>query len=185
MKPRFFPTPADFRNWLEKNHQTETALIVGYYKVSSGLPSMSWPESVDEALCFGWIDGVRKSIDDKSYFIRFTPRKPGSIWSAINIRKVEDLIRKGLMHPAGMASFAKRQDHKSRIYSYEKEAVELSPDYEKKFKAEKAAWTFFQLQPPGYKKQMIHRIMDARQEKTRISRLQKLIEASKLHVRIP
>src|SRR6187551_1378625 len=115
MSPLFFETPDEFRKWLKKNHKKETELIVGYYKVNSGQPSMSWSESVDQALCFGWIDGVRKSIDKSSYQIRFTPRKPGSIWSAINISKIKELTKKGLMEPAGVASFENLKEHKSKI----------------------------------------------------------------------
>jgi len=118
--PIFFATASSFRKWLEKNHDKASELLVGFYKVKSGKPSMSWSESVDEAICFGWIDGVRKSIDDESYSIRFTPRKPGSIWSAINIQKVESLSGQGLMQDSGMTAFEKRKEHKSRIYSYEK-----------------------------------------------------------------
>jgi len=140
---------------------------------------MTWSESVDQALCFGWIDGVRKSIDDISYTIRFTPRKTTSIWSAINIKKIEELSQKGLMHPAGLASFKKRKDHKSKIYSYEKEAQNLSPEFEKKFKTDKKAWDFFTAQPPSYRKTLIHWIMTAKQASTQLSRLEKLIAESK------
>src|SRR6187549_476911 len=126
VQPTFFATQSDFRKWLEKNHSKATELFVGFYKVDSGKPSMTWSESVDQAICFGWIDGVRKSIDKDSYFIRFTPRKPTSIWSAINIKKVEELTKQGLMQPAGLASFEKRTEGKSRIYSFEQEKVELT-----------------------------------------------------------
>jgi uncharacterized protein YdeI (YjbR/CyaY-like superfamily) len=142
MKPTFFAKQSHFRKWLEKNHKKKTELLVGIYKVGSGKPSVTWSQSVDEALCFGWIDGVRKSIDESSYSIRFTPRRSGSIWSAINIKKVEELTKQGLMKPAGIASFEKRKENKSRIYSYEKEPLKLSPAFEKKFKANKKAWNF-------------------------------------------
>ncbi|MEO6905944.1 MAG: hypothetical protein ABI148_06255, partial [Ginsengibacter sp.] len=125
-KPTFFSTQAVFRKWLEKNHEKAGELLVGFYKVSSGKPSITWSESVDEAICFGWIDGIRRSIDEESYSIRFTPRKSTSIWSAINIKKVEELTKKKLMDPAGINAFSKRKEHKSRIYSYEKEAENLS-----------------------------------------------------------
>ena len=184
MHPTFFPTPADFRKWLSKNHQRESELLVGFYKVGSGKPSISWSESVDEAICFGWIDGVRKSFDSESYTIRFTPRKAISIWSSINIKKVEELTAKGLMHPAGLAAYAKRNEKKSSIYSYEKEASELAKEYLKQFKANKAAWAYWQACPPGYRKQMTHRITDAKQETTRISRLEKLITACAEHRRL-
>lgn len=178
MAPTFFADQTDFRKWLADNHQKETELLVGFYKVGSGKPSMSWPESVDQALCFGWIDGVRKSIDDQSYTIRFTPRKPGSIWSAINIKKIEGLSEKGLMQPAGMASYAKRKEHKSKIYSYEKEPEMLSEEFERQFRANEKAWDFFQKQAPWYQKTAIHLVMTAKREETRISRLETLIRDS-------
>src|SRR4249919_4031189 len=140
MTPTFFAKQADFRKWLQKNHKQEIELLVGFHKVGSGKPSMTWPQSVDEALCFGWIDGVRKSIDKESYQIRFSKRKPTSIWSAINIRKIEELTKLGLMQTAGLASFEKRIESKSKIYSYEKDEVELTRDFEKQFKANKKAW---------------------------------------------
>ncbi|MBB5395514.1 YdeI family protein [Mucilaginibacter sp. AK015] len=178
MEPRFFETPADFRQWLQEHAATETELLVGFYKTGSGKPGITWPQSVDEALCFGWIDGVRKSLGDESYTIRFTPRKPNSIWSAVNIKKVAELTEKGLMQPAGIAAFAKRKEEKSAIYSFENEVMELKPEYEQQFKASKKAWEFFQAQAPWYKKVSIHRIMTAKQEKTQLSRLQALIKVS-------
>lgn len=178
MHPKFFPAPADFRKWFEMNHLKETELIVGFYKVGTKKLSITWSQSVDEAFCFGWIDGVRRSYDDESYTIRFTQRRATSIWSAINIKKVEELTAKGLMRPEGLAAFAKRKDHKSNIYSYEKEATELNTEYIYLFKSHKKAWDFFNKQAPGYKKQMIHRVMDAKQEATRIKRLNILIESS-------
>jgi len=139
---------------------------------------MSWPESVDQALCFGWIDGVRRNVDAERYTIRFTPRKPGSIWSKVNIAKVCALREKGLMTAQGEAVFSKRNPEKSGIYSFENEAKTLSRDLEKKFRSNAEAWSFFGTQPPGYRKQMIFRIMSAKQEKTRHIRLEKLIAAS-------
>jgi len=174
----FFATQAKFRKWLEKHHQTETELIVGFYKVDSGKPSMTWSQSVDQALCYGWIDGIRKSIDEVSYCIRFTPRKPTSIWSAINIRKVETLQKAGLMTADGQKAFELRSADKSGIYSHEKDHAKLTPAFEKQFKKDKKAWTFFQVQAPSYKKVMIHWIMSAKQEKTRLSRLEKAISIS-------
>ncbi len=176
--PQFFPTPADFRKWFEKNHLKETELLVGYYRVGTKKPSITWSESVDEALCFGWIDGVRKSRDEESYTIRFTPRKPTSIWSAINIKKVDELTAKGLMKPEGLAAFAKRQEHKSKIYSYEKEATPFSAAFEKQFKSNKKAWDFFNAQAPGYKKTITHWVMDAKQETTQMKRMEILINSS-------
>lgn len=184
MTATFFPTPQDFRIWLEENHKTKTDLLVGFYKVGTKKPSMSWSESVDQALCFGWIDGVRKSIDEESYSIRFTPRKPTSIWSTININKMEELIKTGLMQPAGLKAFQHRKENKSRIYSHETENIKLSEEYEKKFKANKKAWEFFEKQAPSYKKVMTHWIMSAKQEKTQISRLEKTISESEKEQRV-
>lgn len=178
MNPAFFSTQEKFREWLEKHHQKETELLVGFYKVNSKKPSISWSESVDQALCFGWIDGVRRSIDQESYSIRFTPRKKSSIWSAINIKKIEELTKTGLMKEAGLKAFELRSEEKSRIYSHETEPSVLSPEFEKQFKAHKPAWEYFNLQAPSYKKVMIHWIMTAKQEKTRISRLEKAIKIS-------
>lgn len=178
MEPTFFAKPSEFRKWLEKNHKKETELLVGFHKVGSGKPSMTWPESVDQALCFGWIDGVRKSLGEESYTIRFTPRKNTSIWSSVNIKKMETLTAQGLMQEAGLEIFKHRKEHKSRIYSFESEAKELSPAYEKKFKSNKKAWNFFIAQAPWYKKTVIHLIMTAKQEATRVKRLEKVIAAS-------
>src|SRR6476619_3513385 len=133
--PTFFSAPSHFRKWLKKNHSKATELLVGFYKVGSGKPSMTWSQSVDEALCFGWIDGVRKSIDIDSYQIRFTQRKSTSIWSAVNIKKMEELTKAGLMQPAGLESFAKRTESKSRIYSHEKEEEEFPGEFKKQFNA--------------------------------------------------
>jgi uncharacterized protein YdeI (YjbR/CyaY-like superfamily) len=179
MEPVFFEKPEDFYKWLEKNHKTEKELIVGFYKTGSGKPSITWPESVDQALCFGWIDGVRRSLGEESYTIRFTPRKPNSIWSVVNIKKMEQLMAKGLLKPEGLAAFEKRTEAKSRIYSHEQEeAGRLSPEFEKAFKANKSAWDFFTTQAPSYQKVMIHHVMTAKQEKTRQARFEKLLQAS-------
>jgi uncharacterized protein YdeI (YjbR/CyaY-like superfamily) len=184
MPPQFFETQAAFRAWLEKHYKSETALLVGFYKVGSGKPSMTWSESVDQALCFGWIDGIRKSIDQESYSIRFTPRKPTSIWSAINIKKVEELNKAGLMTVEGQKAFDLRTENKSRIYAHEGEVLQLDPNYEIAFKQEEAAWHFFNTQAPSYKKLIIHWIMSAKQEKTKLSRLEKTIETSKQQKRL-
>jgi uncharacterized protein YdeI (YjbR/CyaY-like superfamily) len=184
MFPIFFAKQSDFRKWLAKNHKTHTELLVGFYKVGSSKPSMTWPQSVDEALCFGWIDGVRKRIDDESYSIRFTPRKPTSIWSAVNIKKIEDLSQKSLMQPAGLAAFEKRSENKSKIYAYENEQTNLSPEFEKTFKANKNAWAFFTAQAPSYQKTMMHWIMRAKQEATQLSRLEKTISVSENQKRV-
>ncbi len=145
---------------------------------------MTWPQSVDEALCFGWIDGVRRSIDKDSYCNRFTPRTPTSTWSAINIKKVRELIKNGLMQPAGLAAFKLRKDHKSGIYSYEREVLNLSPEFVRKFKANKKAWDFFTTQAPSYQKVIIHWIMTAKQDVTRLTRLDKAISASSASKRL-
>jgi len=179
MKAVFFPTPRDFRAWLEANHARELELLVGFHKKVTGRPSITWPESVDEALCFGWIDGIRRRIDEASYSIRFTPRKPTSNWSAINIRRVAVLTKEKRMHAAGLAAFDKRQAKRSGIYSYEqRHRAELSPDLARHFRAKKAAWTFFLAQPPGYRQQMIYRVMSAKREETRLKRLEDLIRFS-------
>ena len=174
----FFEKPSDFRKWLKKNFDKQPELFVGFYKKASGKPSLTWPQSVDEALCFGWIDGVRKSIDEERYFIRFTPRKSKSTWSAINIKKIEELRTKGLIQPAGLAAFEQREEINSKIYSYEKEPVKLDPEFEKMFKANKTAWKFFKSQGAYYQKRGIHWVMGAKQEATRKSRVEKLINVS-------
>lgn len=184
MTVTFFTSPAKFRMWLKKHHKKETELLVGFYKVDSGKPSMIWSQSVDQALCFGWIDGVRRSIDKESYCIRFTPRKSTSIWSAINIKKVEELTTTGLMTPAGQKAFDLRTEDKSRVYSHEKEPVHLAPKYERQFKMNKLAWNFFNGQAPSYRKVMIHWVMNAKQEKTRLSRLEKTINISEQQKRM-
>lgn len=175
----FFAKPAALRNWLKKNHQKETELLVGFYKVGSGKPSISWSQSVDEALCFGWIDGVRTSIDKESYQIRFTPRKPGSIWSAVNIEKITALTKQGLMMPAGLASFEKRKETRSEIYAHEKDAIAFSLIFQQEFKADKKAWEYFQSLAASYKKTSTHWVMSAKQEATQLKRLHELIADSR------
>lgn len=179
MKPHFFATPQDFRQWLEKHHAAEQELLVGFYKKGTGKPSITWPESVDQALCFGWIDGIRRSYDEESYTVRFTPRKPSSTWSAINIVKMEGLLAQGLVAPTGIAAFEKRQEHNSRIYSYEQEDVSLRKDFLKLFQADKEAWNYFSSRGAYYKKRAIHHIMSAKQEKTQKSRFEKVLQASR------
>lgn len=184
MAATFFATQEAFREWLAEYHQKETELVVGFYKVSSGKPSMSWSESVDQALCFGWIDGIRRTIDDESYSIRFTPRKRTSIWSAVNINKVAELTKAGLMTPDGLKAFEARTENKSRIYSHEKEPAVLDPNYETQFRKNTLAWEFFEKQAPSYKKVMIHWIMSAKQETTRLARLEKTINISEQQKRM-
>ncbi len=184
MAPVYFHDQTEFRKWLEKNHKEETELIVGYYKVGSGIPSMTWSQSVDEALCFGWIDGIRKSIDSERYTIRFTPRRSGSIWSNINIKKVEELKKNGLMKQAGLDIFNKRKDSKSGIYSFENDTAKLNDAFETIFKANIQAYDFFTKQAPSYKKTILNWIMSAKQESTRLARLNKIITASENQKRI-
>ena len=181
----FFTTPEAFRQWLEKNHQSETEQWVGYYKVKSGITSMTWSESVDEALCFGWIDGLRKSIDEKSYKIRFTPRKPNSIWSAVNIRKIAELTKQGKMMAAGIASFKKMDKKKAGIYSFEQTNFKLDKAFEQKIKANKKAWEYFQSLPPSAKKSTIYWVMSAKREDTKLRRIDTLIQCAEEGLRIP
>ena len=178
MKPRFFKSPSAFRKWLAANHAKAKELWVGFHKKDSGKPSITWPESVDEALCFGWIDGVRKRIDAESYMIRFSPRKPSSIWSVVNIRNAEKLISEKRMQPAGLKAYEARKEYRSGIYSYEQRSPELVEPYAGKLKRNKGAWKFFQAQPPSYRKMINWWIVSAKQEETRLKRLDKLIEAS-------
>jgi len=178
MSPKFFKTPAAFRKWLAANHAKSKELWVGYYKKDTGKASITWPESVDEALCFGWIDGIRKKFDDESYMIRFTPRKPESIWSAVNIRNAGRLVQEKRMMPAGLKAYAHRKEFRSGIYSYEQRPAELVEPYATRFKKNKAAWKFFEAQPPYYRKMMTWFIVSAKTEETRMKRLDRLIEAS-------
>jgi uncharacterized protein YdeI (YjbR/CyaY-like superfamily) len=178
MKPTFFPTPAAFRKWLETNHPSATELLVGFYKKDSGKPSITWPESVDQALCFGWIDGVRRRIDDVSYSIRFTPRKQISNWSAINIARVAELTRLDLMRPAGLRAFEQRREEKSAIYAYENALRTLDPADEKTFRANRKAWKFFNAQAPSYRRVCIYWITSAKKDETRARRLTTLINDS-------
>jgi len=178
MKPKFFPTPSQLRKWLEQYHATETELLVGFYKKDSGKPSITWPESVKEALCFGWIDGIRRNVDQESYSIRFTPRKRTSIWSAINIKYANELIAEGLMRPAGLAAYEARRENKSGIYAYEQRSATIPEPYLSRFKKNKKAFEFFESTPAGYRKQMSWWIVNAKQEETRLKRLEKLIAES-------
>lgn len=178
MTPTFFKTAAEFRAWLKKHHKTEPELIVGYYKKASGKPSMTWQESVDEALCFGWIDGIRRSHGEDAYSNRFTPRRKGSNWSAINIKRVEELTKAGRMQPAGLAAFALRSEAKSRVYTYEQKGIpKFESKLEKLFKANTEAWEFFQTLPPYYRKGETRWVNSAKQEETKLRRLNKVIEA--------
>ena len=178
MKPAFFRSPPELRKWFEKNHATLPELWVGFYKKDSGRASITWPESVDEALCFGWIDGIRKSVDEVSYKIRFTPRRQGSIWSSVNVKRATALTEEGRVRPAGAKAFAARRENKSGIYAYEQRRAELEEPYNRLLKKNKAAWDFFQAQPPSYRKTLSWWVVSAKQEETRLKRLEKLIEES-------
>jgi uncharacterized protein YdeI (YjbR/CyaY-like superfamily) len=181
----FFDTPDEWRRWLHEHHAHESSLIVGFHKTATGRASLTWPQSVDEALCYGWIDGVRKGIDAARYQIRFTPRKVGSIWSAVNIARVAVLTAEGRMSDAGLRAFAARSEQKSAIYAYEQsEHATLPPEYEARFRAAPGAWAFFQAQAPWYRKQMLWRIVSAKQEATRERRLVALIAASAAGARL-
>ena len=185
MQPIFFPTAEEFRRWLEQHHDCERELLVGFYKKGSGRPSLTWPESVDEALCFGWIDGVRRTLDAESYVIRFTPRRRGSIWSRVNTRRAKELIEAGRMQPAGLRAFEARDPEKTALYAYDRETpAQLGPEEEAQFRADAAAWAFFQSQPPGYRRLAALWVVSAKQEATRQRRLRTLIEDSAARRRI-
>jgi uncharacterized protein YdeI (YjbR/CyaY-like superfamily) len=175
---KFFPAPSDLRDWFGRNHATAKELWLGFYKKASGKASITWPESVDEALSVGWIDGLRKTIDQESYMIRFTPRRPGSIWSAVNLKRVEALTNEKRMQPAGLAAFEDRRENKSGIYSYEQRSAQLPEPYAGLLRKRKKAWKFFEAQPPSYRKIMSWWVVSAKQEETRRRRLEKLIAAS-------
>ena len=184
MKPTFFKTPADFRSWLERHHARADALLVGFYKKESGKPSITWPESVDEALCFGWIDGIRRRIDDIRYSIRFTPRRRGSIWSNVNTKRVAELIKDKRMRPAGVKAFEARDPKKTGIYSFERETATLPAEFEKAFRANTKAWKFWEAQPPGYRRLAAYFVTSAKQDETRRRRLDVLIRDSAQGLRL-
>lgn len=178
-EPVFFETAADLRVWLEANHQKETELWVGMYKKSTGRASITWPEVVDQCLCFGWIDGIRKTVDEHSFKNRITPRKPSSNWSAINIAKVEELSKQGLMYPAGLEAYGKRKGEKSRVYSFEQDEEPAFNDAEiAQFQSKPDAWGWFQARPPGYRRNATHWVVTAKRPETRQKRLATLIEDS-------
>lgn len=175
---RYFESPAAFRAWLEAHHAEATELWVGFYKKGTGRPSMTWPESVDQALCFGWIDGIRRRVDEHRYAIRFTPRKPRSTWSTVNVARVAELTAQGLMTPAGRRAFEARDAANSGVYSFEQTPQPLPPEYEQQFRANGPAWAFFEAQPPGYRRTAIHWVTSAKREETRLKRLAALIDDS-------
>ncbi|HVM23050.1 MAG TPA: YdeI/OmpD-associated family protein [Sphingomicrobium sp.] len=176
-KPVFFATEADFRRWLEANHETATELLVGFWKKGSGKPSIDWPQARDQALCFGWIDGVRRSLGDESYTIRFTPRRKGSIWSKVNVERFNALKASGLMTPAGQRAYEENK-HNSGLYSYENEQKDLTAAEEKLFRENKAAWADWERRPPGYRRTVLHWVTSAKRPETRARRLAALIEDS-------
>jgi uncharacterized protein YdeI (YjbR/CyaY-like superfamily) len=179
MEPAFFESPADFRAWFEEHHESESELLVGFYKKASGKPSITWPESVDQALCFGWIDGVRRSLGDEAYTIRFTPRKPRSNWSAVNVKRMKELLAEGLVHPAGEAAYERRSDDRTAIYSYEqRKSAQLPEEFEARLRANPAAAEFYDAQPPWYRRTAAHWVISAKREATRERRLAQLIEDS-------
>jgi len=179
MKLKYFKSAADFRAWLEANHASATELWLGFYKKDSGKVGITYAEALDEALCFGWIDGIKKRVDELSYTHRFTPRNPKSIWSLINIGHVGRLTKAGRMKPAGLKAFAARTASKSGVYSFENRPRELSPELARQFKSDKAAWEFFKQQPPGYRRVVSFWVMSAKQEVTREGRLLRLMSDSK------
>jgi len=174
----YFRSPADLRAWFDQHHQIAKELWVGYHKKSSGEPSVTWPESVDEALCFGWIDGIRKSVDETRYTIRFTPRRLGSIWSAVNIARVLALKEAGRMRLAGLKAFEVRRENKSGIYSYEQRRDQLDEPYAALLQNNQAAWDFYQAQPASYRKAVNWWVVSAKMEETRRKRLAQLVEDS-------
>jgi len=177
--PTFFATPEEFRAWFAAHAAANTELLVGFYKKGSGLPSITWPEAVDEALCVGWIDGVRRARDETSYTIRFTPRKARSIWSTVNIARVAALTTEGRMRPAGVTAFEARAAERSEIYAYEQqEDATLTPDEEAAFRAAPGAWDFFAAQRPSYRRPALWWIVSAKRPETRARRLATLIADS-------
>jgi len=185
MNPKFFKQPNDFRKWLEKNHHKKTELLVGFWKKGTGKPSITWPESVDQALCFGWIDGIRKSLGQDGYTIRFTPRKEKSHWSAVNLKKYADLKKLGQIHPAGEKAYSKMENKNSKKASFEQKHIELGRAFESKIKSNKKAWIFFQNLAPSYKKASTWWVISAKQQETKLRRLVILIKSSAAGEKIP
>lgn len=181
---KFFADPEALRRWFDKYHDKADQLWVGYYKRDSGRPSVTWQESVDEALCVGWIDGIRKRIDEASYTNRFTPRRAGSVWSAVNISRVAALIKAGRMRPAGLAAFARRRENRSGIYSYEQRPQNLPDEYRAMLAADPRAAEFFDAQPPGYRKLMTWYVISAKKEETRAQRITRLLDACRAGKRL-
>lgn len=185
MEPIYFASPVAFRGWLEANHDQAEVVLVGFFKKGTGQPSLTWSDSVDEALCFGWIDGVRRTVDAERYTIRFTPRKAGSVWSKVNVAKVQVLRSQGRMRPAGDTAFELRREGRSGIYAYEQPKVELAESDQAIFRADARAWTFFQDQPAGYRHSALWWVVSAKQAKTRQGRLATLVSCSARAERLP
>ena len=183
-EPTFFPTEADFHRWLEANHQTAPELLVGFWKKGSGKPSIDWAQARDQALCFGWIDGIRKSLGDDAYTIRFTPRRKGSIWSKVNVERYEALKAAGLMTPAGTRAYDENK-HKSGVYAYENAQKELTPEEEQRFRGNRAAWANWEQRPPSYRRSALYWITSAKKPETRARRLAELIAVSAEGRRLP
>lgn len=181
----FFATPSELREWYERNHDSAPELILGFYKKATGKPSVTQQEALDEALCFGWIDAVRHRIDDEVYTNRYVPRKKSSVWSDINMKRVEELKAEGRMHPAGIKAYETRDPKKQKTYSNENEWQTLPPEFEAQFKAVEGAWEKFEAMPKSYQRPALWWVMSAKQEKTRQSRLQVLIENSAKGLKIP
>jgi uncharacterized protein YdeI (YjbR/CyaY-like superfamily) len=184
-KPIYFKSPQEFYDWLEEHHETEDEVYVGFHKTHTGKRGMTWSESVDQALCFGWIDSRANSIDDDRYMQRFTPRKPGSNWSKINVEKVARLKEAGLMRPAGLAAFEERRDARTGVYSFERENAELPPEFEQRLRANQAAAEYFDGRPPWYRRTAAHWVVSAKREETRLRRLQTLIDCSAEGRKVP
>ncbi len=184
MEPVFFASAAKFRAWLARHHATRTEVLVGFHKKGTGRATLTWSESVDQAVCFGWIDGVRRSLGPDAYTIRFTPRKPGSTWSNVNVAKVERLTALGLMQASGVAAFERRDPAKTGVYSFEGAAAKLSSDDEREFRRHVAAWAWYERQPPGYRRTAAHWVASAKQEATRRRRLETLIADSAAGIKI-
>jgi uncharacterized protein YdeI (YjbR/CyaY-like superfamily) len=181
----FFPDPAAFRAWLETNHQREAEVLVGFHKRHTRIPSLTWPQSVDEALCFGWIDGVRRRIDEDRYTIRFTPRRPHSIWSATNVRRFEELEAEGRVTEAGRKAFAARREDRTAVYAYEKAPQELPPEALERLKADEKAYEYFSSEAPWYRRNATYWVVSAKRQETRERRLEQLIADSRAGLRIP
>jgi uncharacterized protein YdeI (YjbR/CyaY-like superfamily) len=180
----FFATEADFRSWLQANHATAPELLVGFWKKGSGKPSIDWPQARDQALCFGWIDGLRKSLGPDAYTIRFTPRRKGSIWSKVNVERFAALKAAGLMTAAGEAAY-ERDKHRSGVYSYEKPVAELTADEEARFRKNRVAWADWEKRPAGYRRSALGWITGAKRPETRARRLGELMEVSAQGRRLP